>query len=250
VNRFHAATRVGASAGARSFFSDETRLLLYALEKQATKGAREKVSEANEDINEFDGDVSEDVRRAMDETWKQLGTMSREEAMRLYVKVMDEEKPRWYESVDGECVGRTNKGMHGKTGERALPRALRALSEGKWEFCEYRGKKPLPRFQHAACALKSKMYVIGGSFRGRFMEDTHELDLDARDGGMEWRALKTKLGSEALPACAGHRAIAADGSVFVVGGRFKNAESMYMSVYKVKLNDIFVYETDTDSLIR
>ena len=114
----------------------------------------------------------------------------------------------------------------------ALPEAMR-VERGRWEFLEYAGTKPTARFQHAATVAGAKMYVIGGSFRGRFMNDTHELDLTTAT----WRRLKTKPGTSALPACAGHRAVTCRGVVFVVGGRFKGPETSAMSVYRMETKD-------------
>ena len=126
--------------------------------------------------------------RAMRETWENLGSMPSAEAMRLYVKVLDEEKPQWHDANASGDANRTNRGMHAKTGERTLPLALRECREGVWMFCEYEGNRPTARFQHAACTLRDKMYVVGGTNRGRFMRDTHELDLDC-DGRVVWRAV-------------------------------------------------------------
>jgi len=237
IHSFHAAVRVGSSAAGRSFFSDETRLLLYALDRQATYGER---STCSRDVLDADARLAEsDAQvRAMRETWENLGSMPSAEAMRLYVKVLDEEKPQWHDANASGDAKRTNRGMHAKTGERTLPLAFRECREGVWMFCEYEGNRPTARFQHAACTLRDKMYVVGGTNRGRFMRDTHELDLDC-DGRVVWRTLKTKPGTTPLPACAGHRAVAANGSVYIVGGRFKREDvdstldSTRMSVYKM-----------------
>ena len=234
--------RVGSSAAGRSFFSDETRLLLYALDRQATHGERATCSS---DVLDADARLAEsDAQlRAMCETWENLGAMPRAEAMRLYVKVLDEEKPKWYDANASGDANRTNRGMHAKSGEESLPVVFRDAREGVWMFCEYEGHRPLPRFQHASCTLGDKMYVVGGTNRGRFMSDTHELDLDCDgDGRVAWRALKTKPGTTPLPACAGHRAVAANGTVYVVGGRFKRddaeTDSTHMSVYRmIKAHD-------------
>ena len=239
TRRFHAATRVGNSSAARSFFSDETRLVLFALERQATRGAlattREERGQTDAEALAGDAHLAEgDPRalKAMARAWEELGTMSANEAMRLYVKVLDEEKPNWWDAEGAASERRTNRGMHAKSGMKALPEAMR-VERGRWEFLEYAGTKPLARFQHAATVAGAKMYVIGGSFRGRFMNDTHELDLTTAT----WRQLKTKPGTSALPACAGHRAVTCRGVVFVVGGRFKGLETSTMSVYRMETKD-------------
>ena len=105
TRRFHAATRVGNSSAARSFFSDETRLVLFALERQATRGAlattREERGQTDAEALAGDAHLAEgDPRalKAMARAWEELGTMSANEAMRLYVKVLDEEKPNWWDA--------------------------------------------------------------------------------------------------------------------------------------------------------
>lgn len=236
--RFHAATRVGNSSAARSFFSDETRLMLFALERRATRGAlttvRERTGASDAEALAEDAHLAEgDPRalRAMARAWEALDATPASEAMRLYVKVLDEEKPNWWDGAATEAR-RSNRGMHAKGGMEALPEAMR-VERGRWEFLEYAGTKPTARFQHAATVAGAKMYVIGGSFRGRFMNDTHELDLTTST----WRRLKTKPGTSALPACAGHRAVTCRGVVFVVGGRFKGPETSAMSVYRMETKD-------------
>ena len=67
-------------------FGDETRLILYALESQAERGPCEPRSKW--------GMSAED--RAKHETWVNLGKMEPFEAMRLFVKLMDEERPGWW----------------------------------------------------------------------------------------------------------------------------------------------------------
>jgi len=69
---------------AEDTFNDETRLLLYALHKQATQGACKESKPWS--FNVVDG--------AKWQSWSQLGNMSHMEAMRLYVKAVDEEQVR------------------------------------------------------------------------------------------------------------------------------------------------------------
>ena len=79
------------------------------------------------------------------------------------------------------------------------------------------------------------MYVVGGSFRGRMMADTHELDLV----DLTWRRLATPAGSErALPACAGHRAATIGETTYVVGGRYKGSSESEMAVYRMERMDV------------
>ena len=86
-DKFHAAVRAAKVLADGAAFSDETKLLLYALDAQARNGpcppggSRWQMS-AEE--------------RAKHETWTNLGKMDAFEAMRLYVKLLDEEVPGWW----------------------------------------------------------------------------------------------------------------------------------------------------------
>ena len=85
-DKFHAAVRAAKVSAHNARFSDETKLLLYALDSQARNGAcpvQSKWQMGAED-------------RAKYETWQNLGKMDAFEAMRLYVKLLDEEVPGWW----------------------------------------------------------------------------------------------------------------------------------------------------------
>lgn len=228
--------RVGSSSAGQSFFSDETRLLLYALDRQATHGALATAKTEVMQADEISVGGDERLLRAMRNAWSGLGTMPSAEAMRLYVKILDEEKPNWWDPKAMERdAKRTNKGMLKKSGLCALPDGIAEECERgggeTWTFMEYGGKRAPPRFQHAACVVGDKMYVIGGSHRGRFLSDAHELDLSTST----WRLLKPRPGSTPLPPCAGHRLASCMGQVYVVGGRFKGSDSHVMEVYRMKM---------------
>lgn len=64
--------------------SDETRLLLYALNQQATVGPCKEAKPWGWNV----------VETAKWQTWSQLGSMSPVEAMRLYVRELEEEQVR------------------------------------------------------------------------------------------------------------------------------------------------------------
>ena len=93
-NRFHAATKVAKLPSLESTFTDETRLLLYALKSQAMHGPTEIKSKWHMTREE----------RGKYETWANLGKMSNFEAMRLYVKLLEEEDKYWYEAIDEETM--------------------------------------------------------------------------------------------------------------------------------------------------
>jgi len=222
---------VATSDAGRARLDDETRLALYALERQATVG---DARNAPEDERSVRGEDDPHRARAMVEAWEALRGTRAEEAMRLYVKLLDEDVPKWW---DGNLEARrTNAGMCATSGVDAMPVGLaRAVVEPSvWRFLEYAGRRPSARFQHAACVAGERMVVVGGTCRGRFIADAHELNLE----DLTWRQLTTPAGSErALPACAGHRAVTVGGKTFVVGGRYKGSSDTDVAVYEMRLHE-------------
>ena len=129
-DKFHAAVRAAKVSAHNARFSDETKLLLYALDSQARHGVcpvQSKWQMSAED-------------RAKYETWQNLGKMDAFEAMRLYVKLLDEEVPGWLRqprrededardedgfrtpSKNGEQEGRTPEGKDASTPNTPAPR--------------------------------------------------------------------------------------------------------------------------------
>lgn len=81
---------------AENQFNDEARLLFYALHKQATEGP----------CKESKPWAWNAVESAKWQSWSQLGNMSQMEAMRLYVRTLDEEQ------VSGLCEERPTDAVH------------------------------------------------------------------------------------------------------------------------------------------
>ena len=244
---FYAAVRASRVPATSSGFSDETRLVLRALRAQAELGACEPRSTWG----------MPPEHRAVQETWANLGTMDAPEAMRLFVKLMDEERPEWWTALDGADpsesrdeepfdpfapLGRPSSSAPGEVGsgataptpggpalaetrtrdERALapprravlpelPAALAGVDPGRWARLDASSEQsdaasgdradsraPAPRYQHAAAVLDGgeRLLILGGSYRGRFTNDAHVLDLRA--------ATWTKLRCEGVAPCAGH----------------------------------------------
>lgn len=260
-----------------ALFSDETRLLLYALMQQAEEGPCKIRSKWGMELEE----------RAKYETWVNLGKMDKFEAMRLYVKLIDEEKPDWWKTIpphggapdgallmasthkEGSVVssssstsrsrapGLKQKSDFATAGGTAaaaaaaagrwpldgsdseapadLPAGLADLAPGRWARPANAGARPLPRYQHGAVVAGARLYVVGGSYRGRFMGDTHELDLNT----LTWRKLESEQappGNQLTP-CAGHRVVSHDGEVYLVGGRFKAGEGgKYLALMRMELS--------------
>lgn len=74
-----------AAVAAETTFNNETRLLFYALHKQATAGPCKEGKPWSWNV----------VESAKWQSWSQLGDMSSMDAMRLYVKTLDEEQVSW-----------------------------------------------------------------------------------------------------------------------------------------------------------
>ena len=209
-----------------SKFSDETRLVLYALRRQATDGPCEPRSRWGMSQPE----------RAKHDTWLNLGKMESFEAMRLFVKLMDEERPRWWEVSPGGS-GRTPTRRPSNPDPKLpeLPAALAASPRGAWTRPPDTGAPPLPRYQHATVIIDRRAYVVGGSYRGRFMGDVHELDLDTSS----WRrvdCVDARGAPAPLSPCAGHRLVTHRGAVYLVGGRFKGDErGKYLTLMRMDI---------------
>ena len=92
-----------------------------------------------------------------------------------------------------------------------LPAALAGVDPGRWARLDASSEQsdaasgdradsraPAPRYQHAAAVLDGgeRLLILGGSYRGRFTNDAHVLDLRA--------ATWTKLRCEGVAPCAGH----------------------------------------------
>ena len=99
-------------------FGDETRLILYALESQAERGPCEPRSKW--------GMSAED--RAKHETWVNLGKMEPFEAMRLFVKLMDEERPGWWKDDPKEKNQKEKNAAGDVSGARVVASPVRAVA--------------------------------------------------------------------------------------------------------------------------
>ena len=255
-----------------STFTDETRLLLYALKSQATHGPTEIKSKWSMTREE----------RGKYETWANLGKMSNFEAMRLYVKLLEEEDKNWWEAIDEDTLEiKENYGKAMTEEERmnsnnasACARVKRvakwaeAMEGGRWETMEATSTsaskmvKPCPRYQHGATLTSdgSKMIVSGGCYRGRFVADTYVFDVAAsRWRKMEYTKDEKVWGKsfkedekESLTPISGHRLITLkDGHTYSFGGKFsktsKRANDTDLAVFRLVLLE---GETTDDNVIK
>ncbi|RID81117.1 hypothetical protein BRARA_A03722 [Brassica rapa] len=260
--RFYAAASYvgfdGSDSSAKhviSKFSNDTSLILYALYQQATVGP----------CNTPKPSAWRPVEQSKWQSWQGLGAMPSVEAMRLFVKVLEEENPSWYSSAsndipdpvvdvqintkeDEPVVENGNSFSETKTipaenGHLAETQDKDVVSEdpntvfvyNQWTAPQTSGQRPKPRYEHGAAVIQDKMYIYGGNHNGRYLGDLHVLDLKS----WTWSRGETKVATESeetfptlLSPCAGHSLIPWDNKLLSIGGHTKNpSESMQVRVF-------------------
>ncbi|XP_024007647.1 acyl-CoA-binding domain-containing protein 5 isoform X2 [Eutrema salsugineum] len=239
-----------------SKFSNDSALLLFALHQQATLGpcSIPKPSAWNP------------IEQSKWKSWQGLGTMPAIEAMRLFVKILEEEDPGWYprtsNSVPEPAVdiqisstkaepGVENVASFGETnttstkdGHLTETQDKDVVLEGpntvsvynQWAAPLTSGQPPKARYEHGAAVIQDKMYMYGGNHNGRYLGDLHVLDLK----NWTWSRVETKVVTEShetsspaiLTHCAGHSLIPWDNKLLSVGGHTKDpSESMPVKVF-------------------
>ncbi|KAI3770679.1 hypothetical protein L6452_01820 [Arctium lappa] len=232
-----------SSKGVTSKFSNDVALLLYALYQQATVGP----------CNLPKPRGWSPVEQSKWTSWNGLGTMASIEAMRLFVKILEEEDPGWYSRIsnfisepvlDVEMNHNSKAGLPTKS-EVALPETKTIPSENgnsgetqdkdvmveglgsvvvydQWVAPLVSGPRPKPRYEHAAAVVDDKMYIFGGNHNGRYLNDLQTLDLR----NWTWSRIEVKANSEAPAAvtpCAGHSLIPWEGNKLIsIAGHSKD----------------------------
>ncbi|XP_018433399.2 acyl-CoA-binding domain-containing protein 4-like isoform X2 [Raphanus sativus] len=260
--RFYAAASYvgfdGSDSSAKhvsSKFSDDTSLILYALYQQATIGP----------CNSPKPSAWRPVEQTKWKSWQGLGTMPSIEAMRLFVKILEEEHPSWYSSASNDIPDPAvdvqintkedepvveNRNSFSKT--KTIPAENGHLAEiqdkdvvsedpntvfvyNQWTAPQTSGQRPKPRYEHGAAVIQDKMYIYGGNHNGRYLGDLHVLDLKT----WTWSRVETKVSTESeetsptlLSPCAGHSLIPWDNKLLSIGGHTKDpSESMQLRVF-------------------
>lgn len=206
--------------------TEESKLLLYALSQQAAVGPCNEPRPWGWNV----------VNNAKWQSWKQLGDLSTIEAMRLYVRTLEEEIANWWElstsaaplsqdSADEEKAVPQQLPAH-TSGSVHMPAKSRSVAEvvveGSWVSPYITSdKKPPPRYEHAVALLNNQIYVIGGNCGGRYINDTWALNLEdltwnCVSGGRS-SALAAAESVQLVPT-AGHTAIVWNGNILVIGG--------------------------------
>ncbi|XP_072975141.1 acyl-CoA-binding domain-containing protein 6 [Typha angustifolia] len=239
-----------ASSGAISRFQNDVALLLYGLYQQATVGpcTGPKPRAWNP------------VEHSKWTSWHGLGNMASAEAMRLFVKILEEEDPGWYSRVPEFTIEpivdvEMHKPKLESAAESASPNGIPFLEpktisaengsvletqdkdvimEGlgsigiydQWTAPPVTGQPPKPRYEHGAAIVQDKMYVFGGNHNGRYLSDLQVLDLKS----LTWSKIeaKTQTGSpesvNTVPVapCAGHSLIAWGNKIISIAGHTKD----------------------------
>nr|XP_029116763.1 acyl-CoA-binding domain-containing protein 6 isoform X2 [Elaeis guineensis] len=193
-------------------------------------------------------------------SWHGLGNMPSAEAMRLFVKILEEEDPAWYSKVPEfnvepivdvemhkpkmEPVTQSPtpngnpfpepKTISPENGSVLETQDKDVIMEGlgsvgiydQWIAPSISGQCPKPRYAHGAAIVQDKMYVFGGNHNGRYLNDLQVLDLKS----LTWSKIdaKAQTGSPESPIvlpvtpCAGHSLITWGNKILSVGGHTKD----------------------------
>ncbi|KAK4491096.1 hypothetical protein RD792_001818 [Penstemon davidsonii] len=240
--------------GIASKFSNDTALLLYALYQQATIGP----------CNIPKPRGWSPIEQSKWTSWNGLGNMPSTEAMRLFVKILEEEDPGWYSRVSNfvaEPVVDVEMNHNPKTVEvsengnllpetKTIPtengKVLEAqdkddVSEGvgvvgvydQWVTPPVSGTRPKARYEHGAVVIDDKMYIFGGNHNGRYLNDLQVLNMR----NWTWSKVEVQAGTGGMTnPCAGHSLIPWDGNKLLsVGGHAKDpSETLQVKVFDLQ----------------
>ena len=174
--------------------------MLYALEQQATHGPCRAPAPRGWAA----------VEAAKHRAWRELGGLAKLEAMRLFVRTLDEEQPEWWARLPpgweaaaaaiaagaapeaaaeaaaagaaavaaAAAGGGAGGGAGGTLGAAGGGDAV--LREGAWVVVpQDGGRRPLPRYEQGAALLGARVFVLGGHYAGRYLGDLWTYDLTA-----------------------------------------------------------------------
>ncbi|PWZ21908.1 Acyl-CoA-binding domain-containing protein 4 [Zea mays] len=236
------------SSAAISRFQNDVALLLYGLHQQATVGP----------CNVPKPRAWNPVEQSKWTSWHGLGSMPSAEAMRLFVKILEEEDPGWYSrapefnpepvvdiqmhkpkdephsvpgSTNGTSIPEPNISENGSSVEAQdkdviLEGLSTVSSHDQWTPLSVSGLRPKPRYEHGATVLQNKMYIFGGNHNGRYLSDLQALDLKS----LTWSKVDAKLQAEPadstkttqIAPCAGHSLISWGNKFLSIAGHTKD----------------------------
>ena len=205
---------------------DESQLVLYALDRQVQDGACKEPKPSAWNARE----------RALWQAWDHLGQMSKEEAMRLYVKQLEIDVPKWWAHIPVEMGSESNSNSLGtsSSGGAASPCQINLL--------QATNASPKPRYEHGSLCVGSRVFVVGGRSGGRYLNDCWVLDLKSRTWSeRKWHEVD-QSNMTVLPALAAASYLHQGGlRCVVVGGHTKpDNRTDDMKVYRVDLGSMQV----------
>ncbi|KAI3848239.1 hypothetical protein MKX03_003517 [Papaver bracteatum] len=245
-----------------SKFKNDVAVLLYGLYHQATIGP----------CNIPKPRAWSPVELSKWTSWHGLGNMADTEAMRLFVKILEEEDPAWYSRVpeffiepvvdvemnvsdiknpdmksltqNGDSLPEsktitTENGMSLETQDKDV--VLEGIGSvdvyDQWVAPVLSGQRPKSRYEHGAAVVQDKMYIFGGNHNGRYLNDIQVLDLRS----LAWSKVEVKsepLESSSptpLAPCAGHSLVPWDNKLLSVAGHTKNpSESVAVKAFDLQ----------------
>ena len=238
-----------------SKFPQSTALLLYSLYQQASVGP----------CNITEPSTWKIVEHGKWASWNQLGNMSSTEAMRLFVKILEEEDPGWYSRASNSVVepvidvqmnqnskvepvienGNSypeTKTISTQNGSEVGTQDKDIVVEGfgsvevydQWIAPPVSGGNPKARYEHGAAVVQDKLYIYGGNHNGRYLNDLHVLDLRS----WTWSKIEAKTGVESpttsIP-CAGHSLIPWGNKLLSIAGHTKDpSESIQVKEFDLE----------------
>ncbi|KAL8553819.1 hypothetical protein ACS0TY_002196 [Phlomoides rotata] len=185
------------------------------------------------------------------------------EAMRLFVKILEEEDPGWYSRVSDfvaepvvdvkmnhkpEVVAATDNGnifIESKTiptenGSVSETQDKDVVSEGlgvisvydQWVAPPISSSRPKARYEHGAAVIDDKMYIFGGNHNGRYLSDLQVLNMRS----WTWSKVEVQSGTgEMITPCAGHSLIPWDGKLLSIAGHTKDpSETLQVKVFDLQ----------------
>ncbi|TYI57829.1 hypothetical protein E1A91_D11G309900v1 [Gossypium mustelinum] len=275
-DRFYAAASYAGFGGSpnsankdvASKFSNEVALILYALYQQATVGP----------CNVPKPSPWSPVEQGKWKSWQQLGNMVSAEAMRLFVKILEEEDPGWYsrtsnsvESVrdvqmnhysNGEPVIENGnsfaetKTISAENGSLMEAQDKDIVLEGlgpvvvydQWVSPPIKGQRPKARYEHGAAVVQDKMYIYGGNHNGRYLSDLNVLDLRSWTWSKVEASIESKSEESPSPVniapCAGHSLIPWENKLLSIAGHTKDpSETIQIKAFDLQTGTWSILKT-------
>ncbi|PPR86723.1 hypothetical protein GOBAR_AA33963 [Gossypium barbadense] len=275
-DRFYAAASYAGFGGSpnsankdvASKFSNEVALILYALYQQATVGP----------CNVPKPSPWSPVEQRKWKSWQQLGNMVSAEAMRLFVKILEEEDPGWYSRTSNSVESVRDVQMnHNSNGEpiiengnsfaetKTISAENGSLMEAQdkdivleglgpvvvydqWVSPPIKGQRPKARYEHGAAVVQDKMYIYGGNHNGRYLSDLNVLDLRSWTWSKVEASIESKSEESPSPVniapCAGHSLIPWENKLLSIAGHTKDpSETIQIKAFDLQTGTWSILKT-------